>query len=374
MSGPDAAPRRHRWPLLALAVGSLVTLVPAASVGGATDPDDTTTSSTESSSTTTDVNNDVDDDRVYEHDDHDDHHRRPPLSYRPRQPPPTTTEQSTHLGGTDDDRPTDARPRRIGTVLAAAAQFRTDVPRVRDDGARRGGSPARCLETRLVQYGYWLAGPNDTFDTTVWPPSEPSRPGKASRRTACECDHAARPGDLDNPPAVAAPTCKVYVSVRLSSRGVVARCVETRLRQFGYWLSGPDDNFDATAVNALKIFQDRNGLAADGIAGTQPFGAEHLDDAAECRRLRPCFTSWNVRAGDVGYPARCIETRLRQYGYWLVADDRFDATSVNALRIFQSRHGLPSTGIADYHTMVRLGVWKAPGFPAASCRPTTPSG
>ena len=214
-----------------------------------------------------------------------------------------------------------------------------------------------------------MAGPNDTFDATGVTALRAFQ-----TRQGLPADGRANVTTLraleiwTNPPAVAAPTCKVYVSVRLGSRGVVARCVETRLRQFGYWLSGPDDNFDATAVNALKIFQDRNGLAADGIAGYATLRALNIWTTPPSVPPSTCFTSWNVRAGDVGYPARCIETRLRQYGYWLVADDRFDATSVNALRIFQSRQGLPSTGIADYHTMVRLGVWKAPGFPAATCR------
>jgi peptidoglycan hydrolase-like protein with peptidoglycan-binding domain len=232
------------------------------------------------------------------------------------------------------------------------------------------GSPAVCLETRLVQLGYWLAGPNDNFDAT----------GVTALRNfqishGLVADGVAGIATLQalgiwkNPPSVAPRTCTVYVSIKLGSRGSAARCVETRLRQYGYWLVGPDDNFDSTAVNALRIFQDRHGLAADGVAGYTTLRALGIWTTPPQLPPSTCFVTWVVRGGDVGYPARCIETRLRQLGYWLVGpDDRLDATAVRALRIFQSRQGLESTGVADYHTMVRLGVWTPINRPNPTCR------
>ena len=78
-----------------------------------------------------------------------------------------------------------------------------------------------------------------------------------------------------------------------------------------------------------------------------------------------CFTAMDGgQIGSIGFPARCVETRLRQYGYWLQGpNDRFDTTAVTTLKVFQNREGLPTTGVADYTTLVRLGVCKHPGQP-----------
>jgi peptidoglycan hydrolase-like protein with peptidoglycan-binding domain len=160
----------------------------------------------------------------------------------------------------------------------------------------------------------------------------------------------------------------VSVAVTLGTRGDPARCVETRLVQLGYWLSGPDDNFDATGVTALKAFQAKQGLSADGVGSRTVL--QRLGVWVEPRPMPPatCVTPWVVAPGDFGQPARCVETRLVQLGYWLAGpNDTFDSTAVVALQRFQSKQGLASTGIADYQTLVRLRIYTPLVRPAATC-------
>ena len=169
--------------------------------------------------------------------------------------------------------------------------------------------------------------------------------------------------------AVPAPTCFVSMTVRLGTRGLPAQCVETRLVQLNYWLSGPNDNFDSTAVTALRMYQERNGLTPDGVAGWST-----LFDLGIWRQPTPlpdptCFVSMTVRIGTRGIPAQCVELRLDQLGYWLSGpNDNFDSTAAEALKIFQSRYGLLSDGIASYRTLLALGIWTDPvPMPAATC-------
>ena len=122
-------------------------------------------------------------------------------------------------------------------------------------------------------------------------------------------------------------------------------------------------------MTALKNFQSKFGLLNDGVAATTTLKALGIWVQAPVRPPAPCTTGWAVYLGDIGLPARCLETRLSQYGYWLQGpDDRFDATAVSALRSFQNREGLAVTGVGDFATLVRLGLWKTNVFPAATCK------
>jgi peptidoglycan hydrolase-like protein with peptidoglycan-binding domain len=232
------------------------------------------------------------------------------------------------------------------------------------------GDPARCVETRLVQLGYWLAGPDANFDSTAVNALKAFQTkvgrtanGVADRATleALEIWTAPRP--------LPAPTCRTSVTVKVGVVGEPANCVESRLRQLGYWLVGPDSNFDSTAANALRIFQSRYGLLNDGIAGRTTL--QMLGIWVEPRPMpaATCRTPWAVYPGNKGFPARCLETRLSQLGYWMVGpDDIYDDSGVVALRRFQARQGLASTGLADYATLTRLGIYTPLVQPAASCK------
>jgi peptidoglycan hydrolase-like protein with peptidoglycan-binding domain len=369
MSGAaePTSPRARRTALVALAFASLVTLVPAASVGAATDADDTTTSTTTTTTTSTTTTSSTTTTTA-----------APtttaiPTTAAPTTAAPTTAAPTTAVPTTaapTTTTPPTSEPAESATLLAAAV---VPAPTCRVYVTLRlgsRGSPARCLERRLRQYGYWLVGPDDNFDATGVNALKAFQ-----QRQGLPVSGVAGVATLQalaiwtNPPPVARATCRVYVTAKLGSRGYVANCVETRLRQYGYWLAGPNDNFDSTAVAALRAFQDRHGFVASGVAGPATLRALGIWTAPPSVPPASCTITWTVRGGDVGYPARCVESRLRQYGFWLIGpDSRFDVTAVTALRAFQSRQGLASTGVADYHTMVRLGIWRPSNFPPATCR------
>lgn len=199
--------------------------------------------------------------------------------------------------------------------------------------------------------------------STTVPPTAPTTPVTVASTTTTTTVAAGGAGGVAIPPGPT-PTCSIYVAVYLGTSGSPATCVETRLRQLNYWLVGPDGNFDSTAVHALKMFQRKYGLPESGIADYRTLQALRIWRTPPTIPAPTCAVAVTVRLGDAGPAARCVEERLRQHGYWLVVDGRFDSTAVQALKVFEDRQGLRADGIADFYALTRLRIWGAVGPPA----------
>ena len=63
--------------------------------------------------------------------------------------------------------------------------------------------------------------------------------------------------------ALAAPTV-----LRLGSSGEQVRTLQSKLKQWGYYSGSVDGVFGSQTQEAVKYFQRRNGLTADGIVGS----------------------------------------------------------------------------------------------------------
>jgi protein MpaA len=66
---------------------------------------------------------------------------------------------------------------------------------------------------------------------------------------------------------VSAVSCTISVTLRQGSSGSAVTCLESRLKELGYSLSGPDTYFGTTTTSAVKAFQKSKGLLVDGIVG-----------------------------------------------------------------------------------------------------------
>ena len=66
------------------------------------------------------------------------------------------------------------------------------------------------------------------------------------------------------------------VSLALSkygSRGNEVRQIQTKLKNWGYYSGAVDGIYGSATLAAVKKFQKKNGLTADGIAGTKTLQA-----------------------------------------------------------------------------------------------------
>ena len=64
---------------------------------------------------------------------------------------------------------------------------------------------------------------------------------------------------------------------RLGSRGEEVRKIQQKLKNWGYYSGGVDGIYGTQTQNAVKSFQRKNGLTADGIAGKDTLNADLAD-------------------------------------------------------------------------------------------------
>lgn len=60
---------------------------------------------------------------------------------------------------------------------------------------------------------------------------------------------------------------------KYGSTGSEVKQIQTKLKQWGYYSGGIDGVYGSQTVSAVKYFQSKNGLTADGIAGSKTLSA-----------------------------------------------------------------------------------------------------
>jgi N-acetylmuramoyl-L-alanine amidase len=131
--------------------------------------------------------------------------------------------------------------------------------------------------------------------------------------------------------------------LRLGSRGPAVAEVRTILAGLGL-LNNTEpataDVFDADCETAVRSFQQRRGLDADGLIGVETYRA--LSSARW--KLGDRVLSHNATAPLVGDDVAALQTQLLEIGYRVRADGVFGPTTELALRAFQRDLGLVADG------------------------------
>jgi peptidoglycan hydrolase-like protein with peptidoglycan-binding domain len=102
-----------------------------------------------------------------------------------------------------------------------------------------------------------------------------------------------------------------------------------------------DGEFGPGTEKALKDWQTKNGLAADGIAGPDTFMSMQL---YELVLLKP---------GTRGNAVKALQEKLA-----VTADGQFGAGTEKAVRDYQSKNGLKADGMAGPATLAHMKLFK----------------
>ncbi len=162
------------------------------------------------------------------------------------------------------------------------------------------------------------------------------------------------------------------LNVRSGDKGVIVRLIQTRLKELDYYTGSISGTYDSRTVNAVKAFQKKNGLTADGVCGSSTqaelFGSGMSSAATPTPTPRPTATprptlekpGSTVRSGSRGDDAKLVQQRLITLGYLSgKADGIFGSQSVTALKAFQKRNSLVADGVAGSGTNAVLFSYNA---------------
>jgi peptidoglycan hydrolase-like protein with peptidoglycan-binding domain len=165
------------------------------------------------------------------------------------------------------------------------------------------------------------------------------------------------------------------VTIREGNIGDAVEKLQERLSELRYYTSAVSGVCSRETVLAVTAFQEKNGLKADGLAGSATQTLLYSDDALPkgAITVTPAPTSSSpiatppgvtVRQGDAGAAAKTVQKRLKELGYLRgSADGKFGHASVAALIAFQRRHGLTQDGVAGAATQNVL--FSSTALPAA---------
>ncbi len=197
---------------------------------------------------------------------------------------------------------------------------------------------------------------------------------------------AATPTPTANPsfPTATPLTERNVVVLRSGVRGMEVTRLQNRLMELGYYTCIPDGIYDGDEVIAVREFQRRNGLNADGVAGLETQRALYSASAVPVAVITPSPSPsptpiiaptaapvlQPLKKGDQGELVSALQTRLQTLGYYTgVIDGAYGSGTAQAVKWFQRANGLSMDGIAGKMTLNALYVSGSP-MPAATPTPT----
>lgn len=166
-------------------------------------------------------------------------------------------------------------------------------------------------------------------------------------------------------------------TLRIGMSGLDVQYTQQRLYTLGYYTGAQDGLFGSGMRTAVKAFQTKNGLDADGVIGaatrkvlfsTGAIGADEEIEEPETHRT--------LRLGMEGEDVAAVQLRLKELGYYTgTADGVYGSGTVAAVMAFQARNSLTADGVCGEDTTEKLYSNSAidAGSSVATPTPTIPS-
>ena len=157
--------------------------------------------------------------------------------------------------------------------------------------------------------------------------------------------------------------------IRENSSGATVSKVQTELKALGYYSGKVTGNAGPKTVAAIKSFQGKNGLTADGIAGPQTIAK--IDAAYEAKGGSSSgsgSSASGLKLNSKGTDVRNLQQDLTTLGYyWAEITGNFGERTEAAVKRFQEENGLTADGVAGTKTLnaIAAAVARKGGTPAS---------
>ena len=221
-----------------------------------------------------------------------------------------------------------------------------------DDSLRMGdsGSAVKDLQTKLKKLGYYSGTVDSTFGSGTYAAVRAfqkkynlTADGVAGSETLKKLDSAYKNADSD----------KDDDSLRKGSTGSAVKDLQTKLKKLGFYNAYVDGSYGDTTVAAVKAFQKKYDLTADGVAGSETL--KKLDSAYKNADSNTSTDDDSLRKGATGTAVKTLQTNLKKLGFYTAyVDGSFGATTESAVKAFQKKYGLTADGVAGSATLKKI--------------------
>ncbi len=223
----------------------------------------------------------------------------------------------------------------------------------KDDGSLRmgdSGSAVKDLQTKLKKLGYYDGTVDSTFGSGTYAAVKAfqkkynlTADGVAGSETLKKLDSAYKNADSD----------KDDDSLRKGATGSAVKDLQTKLKKLGFYNAYVDGSYGDTTVAAVKAFQKKYNLTADGVAGSETL--KKLDTAYKNADSNTSTDDDSLRKGATGTAVKTLQTNLKKLGFYTAyVDGSFGATTESAVKAFQKKYGLTADGVAGSATLKKI--------------------
>ncbi len=178
-----------------------------------------------------------------------------------------------------------------------------------------------------------------------------------------------------------------YATMTSGCTGDAVGELQARLTELGYYTGNINNVYDANTIKAVRAFQKKNGLTADGVAGAETqkaIASAAALAAGETPTPTPSpaptdepqweYPGITVKLNTRGDAAKMVQKRLKELGYYRgLVDGVFGRVSVAALKAFQTANGMEPDGaaaLATYQILFSSRALPAGATPTPSPVPT----
>ena len=221
-----------------------------------------------------------------------------------------------------------------------------------DDSLRMGdsGSAVKDLQTKLKKLGYYDGTVDSTFGSGTYAAVRAfqkkynlTADGVAGSETLKKLDSAYKNADSD----------KDDDSLRKGATGSAVKDLQTKLKKLGFYNASIDGDYGDTTVAAVKAFQKKYNLTADGVAGSETL--KKLDTAYKNADSNTSTDDDSLRKGATGTAVKTLQTNLKKLGFYTAyVDGSFGSTTESAVKAFQKKYGLTADGVAGSATLKKI--------------------
>lgn len=152
-----------------------------------------------------------------------------------------------------------------------------------------------------------------------------------------------------------------YIPVYEDSTGREARVLQAALKELGFYTGKVDGVFGSASVTALKAFQNKNGLRADGVASSAVlqflYEGKVKNSAGKSVYINtlPPVDNCPMEPGNVGEQVTELQILLSSKGFYTgTFTETYDAATERAVKAFQKAYGLLVDGKAGAKTWAAL--------------------